>query len=464
MPNYTIMMRTVFVLTALCLGLAAPLLHAQSQEINKQLVIAANKGDTARVQRMLKAGADINTQTPDGNTALMYAAQNGDTAMTRFLLRHKAATGLKPWNGITALHAAVINQHPQVVQLLLGADANPEVKDAWQLTPLHYAAAMNFPVIAEHLLINRADPFMQTPAGNTPLHLAATTGNPLLSKVLLYYGSPAMQENQKGFLALHMAAQYGYTGFIRSLRKQAVAVYALTHAGLSAVDIAAANGHTGLIRYYADSLHIPANKAPGWNALSLNKRFRKSDSLRRILRNAGQTYNWKPWPAAAVFSYTTNWNGGDFINGLGLGYYDLKWNYDLLAGFSWRPYDAPVHVKESPRFTWQFREKRYNISLWLDKYVQVKGSARKHQGIFIRGGGLWSWGSYAGTTRKPESGLHGMAGAGYYWKGRYIGAKVGYMYQKISIAPVSPHRIVISVSGRWPFRKLPVRSVPEWYN
>ncbi len=45
-------------------------------DINKDLLVAATKGDTAAVQALLDAGADVNAKTPNGMTALMAAQEN----------------------------------------------------------------------------------------------------------------------------------------------------------------------------------------------------------------------------------------------------------------------------------------------------------------------------------------------------------------------------------------------------
>ncbi|MDD3673712.1 MAG: ankyrin repeat domain-containing protein, partial [Synergistaceae bacterium] len=59
------------------------------EELNEQLIKAANNGDTATVRKMLEQGADPNSRNNYGKTALMYACRNGEPEMIQMLLDAK---------------------------------------------------------------------------------------------------------------------------------------------------------------------------------------------------------------------------------------------------------------------------------------------------------------------------------------------------------------------------------------
>ncbi|MFQ5929039.1 MAG: ankyrin repeat domain-containing protein, partial [Acidobacteriota bacterium] len=88
--------------------LALPLiLLAGCADVNKELVAAAEQGDTATVEALLAKGADANTQTTGGMTVLILVAQKGHTDAVQALLAKGADLNARDNDGGTALiHAA----------------------------------------------------------------------------------------------------------------------------------------------------------------------------------------------------------------------------------------------------------------------------------------------------------------------------------------------------------------------
>lgn len=114
------------------------------------LVIAAYKGYTEIVQKLLEAGADVTAVDPGMKaTALHAAAYAGRTEAARVLIAHKIDIDKQgPYNGYTALHDAIWQNNVATAQVIIDAGANLGIKSKDGLTPLEMAKARGCKEIA----------------------------------------------------------------------------------------------------------------------------------------------------------------------------------------------------------------------------------------------------------------------------------------------------------------------------
>ena len=148
--------RTVSLVGALAFALiAAPCVSAQSgtpaggaavapertqstrDAAGGELRAAASQGNLAEVERLLKAGADLNAKDKSGTTPLhLAAAKNSTPAVLEVLLKAGADVNAKTTGGVTPLHfAAFSNPSPAVLEVLLKAGADPRAIDGAGKTP-----------------------------------------------------------------------------------------------------------------------------------------------------------------------------------------------------------------------------------------------------------------------------------------------------------------------------------------
>ncbi len=102
-----------------------PLLFAQVAcgDINSKLLNAAETGDSARVEQLLKQGADVNEKKEDGTTALIRAVRKGHIEIVKTLIDAGADVNVKYEHGGTALMDAAAWGHTEIAEILRQAGA-----------------------------------------------------------------------------------------------------------------------------------------------------------------------------------------------------------------------------------------------------------------------------------------------------------------------------------------------------
>jgi ankyrin repeat protein len=92
------------------------------------LMLAAFRGDTAGVIRLLETGADVNARDRDGDTALMFAAYRGHGLVASLLLQYGANVYARARNGWTAKKAAHAGLHHELAEMLRRAETEGALK------------------------------------------------------------------------------------------------------------------------------------------------------------------------------------------------------------------------------------------------------------------------------------------------------------------------------------------------
>ncbi len=106
-------------------------------EGSPDLLVAIRKGDHSQVQKLIAAGADVNTADKDGTTALMHSVIESDAKMIKLLVDRGANVNAANKLGSTALMYAATNLAK--ARLLLDAGADAKVKAKYNATPISVA-------------------------------------------------------------------------------------------------------------------------------------------------------------------------------------------------------------------------------------------------------------------------------------------------------------------------------------
>jgi uncharacterized protein len=186
------MKRGVAFTFSVAVGLVAFTAFVGAAASSSPVADAVMRGDRDAVRNLLKQGADVNAARGDGMTPLHLAAERGDTAMVEMLIYAGANVGAMTRIGqYTPLHIASQAGNAAVVQPLLKAGANASARTAnTNATPLHLAASAGNPDVVKMLLDAGADAnALDAVWGQTPLIYAAAVNRAEAIKVLLAHGA-----------------------------------------------------------------------------------------------------------------------------------------------------------------------------------------------------------------------------------------------------------------------------------
>jgi ankyrin repeat protein len=115
------------------------------------LMHVAERGDTARVNALIRAAVDLDAQADKGgDTALIMAVRNGHIEVVKALIAGGANLNIQTHGyanitplKYTALMYAIHDNQLKIVEILLKAKANPDLKDCVGHTAYTLASAIN---------------------------------------------------------------------------------------------------------------------------------------------------------------------------------------------------------------------------------------------------------------------------------------------------------------------------------
>ncbi|PLT17121.1 ankyrin repeat domain-containing protein [Ralstonia mannitolilytica] len=156
-------------------------LKARDAEGRTALIAAvyAHMGAAARL--LIQAGADVNLQDNAQNSAFLLAAAQGDAETVRLALSHGANLRATNADGDTALIPAARRGYVEVVNELVKAGVPPDATNNLGLTALIEAVALGdgsekYEKTAQILLDGGADPNLPDRGGITPMRHARQRG------------------------------------------------------------------------------------------------------------------------------------------------------------------------------------------------------------------------------------------------------------------------------------------------
>lgn len=122
--------------------------------MNQQFILAAEKGDTAKVQRLLEDGADINVTDDHGRTAVMTATYNNKADTVKVLIENGADIDIRDDHLNNVLLYSGAEGMLEIVKLAIDAGADTSLTNRFGGTALIPAAERGHVEVVKELLTN----------------------------------------------------------------------------------------------------------------------------------------------------------------------------------------------------------------------------------------------------------------------------------------------------------------------
>ncbi|MCJ1264014.1 hypothetical protein MMC22_003885 [Lobaria immixta] len=241
---------------------------------------ACQNGDIYVVQRLVKAGADINARRRDGNiTALGIAASKAHNEVVRYLLEQSAEVDVQDQDYGTPLYIAAENGCLPIVRQLLEHRANVNLTGGLHRRPLNAAAYFGHLEVVELLLQKdiEVDPEEEYRYGSA-LGAAARKGDHGIVRLLLGKGWKANRKIKTYGSALVAAATYGHVDVVQALLERQLDVTSQEQA----LEIASKYGKTDVVKKLLEHSNYLRHQKAFLNAASFGR-----DDILELLRSRG---------------------------------------------------------------------------------------------------------------------------------------------------------------------------------
>jgi uncharacterized protein len=186
------MMRTIPRVLALAVLCSAPAIVPAADEVTQvgqqdaPLALAIQSKDSAKVQELLAAKADVNQRMADGTSPLHWAIYYNDESLVGQLIKAGADVNVRNDYGSTPMSEAAVIGNVNVLRKLLDAGADTESANADGQTALMIVSRTSN-VEAAQLLIRKGAKVnaREQWRGQTPLMWAAAEAQPAMVKLLV---------------------------------------------------------------------------------------------------------------------------------------------------------------------------------------------------------------------------------------------------------------------------------------
>lgn len=441
-----------------------PYLYQDALEYN--LLIAASKGYTAEIERLLNKGADVNAHTSEGATPLVFAVASGKPEAVDAVLFYNPEVDKITASRETPLLIAVKNDYFAIAEKLIRAGADIEYRDIYGATPLHYASLYGYAGLADMLLYYDAIINTETTDGSSPLLASVWAGNVLVADLLIQNGALMEKKDNEGFTPFLLAAFFGDTVMMDLLYKHGADIFAQTNKGYNALSLAIISQLTAAVEYL---LRIEKNWSGPERSITdpyaVATKYQNKDVI-EILRRKNIPGNVKYEIDQIALSVSQRSSFKDNYTGLTMTFREPYLNIGIIAGIDTKIWYTRVFRKETNDMFFQFMSKGSVAYAGVFKDFSLTANPNKLTTSFSTAllGGYSFGNKLKGTGILPENKLKIIPSASLRWTYQHLTFNAGLEYIRSDFYKTGPVWFRLGLGYVYYFDNIRNRiRLPKWY-
>ena len=325
--------------------------------LDYNLMIAASKGYTREISRLIMEGADVSAETYEGATPLIFAVSNNHTEVAKLLIDYGSDVNQTTSRKVNPLIIAVKNQNSEIAEALIRADADIDFTDKYDATALHYASAYGYFQIADMLLYYEASIDKKTIEGSTPLLASIWAGNADIADLLIQNGANTEAKDNEGFTPFMMAALNGDTVIMQLLLKKGIDIYATNKWNRNALDIAIIADQRDAVAFLLKIGDKWVNKgSKAINPYSEASKYQRKDIIKILEENeAPGNLNYEIDQVDIMAS--TRFSLHDLYTGASFSFREPYLNGGIIVGCDFKLWYTRVLQQQSEHLFYQYMDK-----------------------------------------------------------------------------------------------------------
>ena len=408
--------------------------------LDYNLMIAASKGYSLEIDRLIKEGADINSETQKGVTPLIFAVSANQTKVAEMLIDYGSDVNKETSLRETPLLISVKNQNAEISEALIRAGADIDASDRYNATPLHYASVYGEFQIADMLLYYNSSIDKKTNEGSTPLFASIWAGNADIADLLIQNGANLEARDNEGYTPFLMAATNGDTLIMQLLFKRGADIYATNksnHNALALSIIADNKEATSFLLKIGDKWADQGSNVV--SPYSVAAKYRRKDVL-KILEDNKIPGNIKYGIDQVDIMVSTRFFLHDIYTGASLSFKEPYLNGGIIIGYDFKLWYSRVLLKQAEHIFYQYMEKGSVVYAGLFKDFALTDYAYK--GNFELSTSLstgYSFGNeLKGTTFAPKNKFKVIPSVSVKWTKKNLSFSLGADYMKTEFYHIGP--------------------------
>ena len=434
--------------------------------LDYDLMIAASKGYTLEINRLILKGADIFSETDEGVTPLVFAISNNQTKVAIMLIEYGSDVNKLTSQLETPLLIAVKNQNEEIAEALLRAGADIDFTDKYDATSLHYASIYGYFQLTDMLLYYDASINKKTVEGSTPLLASVWAGNDDIADLLIQNGANMEVTDNEGFTPFLMAAFNGDTLIMDLLFKKGADIYATNASNHNALTLTIIANQSDATKYLLKIGDKWANKgSSAVSPYSVASKYRRKEII-SILEENKIPGNLKYGIDQVDIMVSSRFFLHDIYSGVSLSFKEPYLNGGILVGIDTKLWYTRVLVKQSEHMYYQYMNKGSVFYAGLFKNFALTDNI--FRGNFEFSTSLsagYSFGNeLKGTSKAPEDKFRIIPAFAFKWTKKDLSFSLGADYMKTEFYHTGPVWLRFGVSYNLYFDNVRTKGKTiKWY-